>query len=357
MSENLQDMPSLEEIIAENVKFLLDEIELLPEPSRGAYKIRLVFDIVGWTTALKLGKHATENLGGKAPDGIFENINKVCYHSIKNEQIDIFYPNSLPDETVLPTIVWVHGGAWISGSKSQIANYLKIIASYGYTVVGVNYSLAPEDTYPTPLIQVNDAIKYLLDDNIATKYHIDKDKFALAGDSAGSQIAAQMATTIANPNYVTALADQTQVNISPALEPSQLKCIVLCCGGYNLDSINLTNPYFKYFIDTVMWSYSGTKDFRQDSKFETFSVCNYVDENFPPSFITVGDADPLHDQSVELNAKLQGKGVQTDTLIYNYGEGSPKLNHEYQFDLDDEGGYGRIALDRITAFLNTHLGT
>ena len=43
----------------------------------------------------------------------------------------------------LPTIVWVHGGAWLSGSKDLIANYLRVVAGGGCTVVGVGYSISP----------------------------------------------------------------------------------------------------------------------------------------------------------------------------------------------------------------------
>ena len=61
----------------------------------------------------------------------------------------------------LPTIVWVHGGAWLSGSKDLIANYLRVVAGGGSTVVGIGYSIAPRATYPTPALQVLDALGYL----------------------------------------------------------------------------------------------------------------------------------------------------------------------------------------------------
>lgn len=339
---------------------LRNEIALLPEPWKGAYDTRLFFDQGGWTTALKLRKHV--------PDGIAENLN-ICYHSVKDEQLDIFYPNSLTSDQLQPTIVWVHGGAWLSGSKSQVANYLKILASYGYTVVGVNYSIAPEDTYPTPLVQVNDAIAYLknLSEDDAKRFHINKDMFALAGDSAGSQIAAQMATVITNPDQVTELKEKTQLDIKPALLREQLKCIVLCCGGYNLESLKFPIIGYIPFIKTAMWSYSGTENFDTDPNFETFSVYNYIDvETFPFAFITAGDDDFLHNQSVELRDKLKPDHVTS--IIYDpdpehYPDKTPpKLGHEYQFDLDTEKTIngatvnpGQDTLTKMVEFLNDHL--
>lgn len=347
-----------------NLLNLLLKLQSLPDPLRDAYYYRSSFDLDALITAFNLEKHATNNLGGNAPNGIAENLN-ICYHSVKDEQLDIFYPNSLASDDFRPTIVWVHGGAWLSGSKSQVANYLKILASYGYTVVGVNYSIAPEDTYPTPLVQVNDALQYLLDK--ATEFHIDKDNFALAGDSAGSQIAAQMATVITNPNYVTELKEKTQLDIKPALLREQLKCIVLCCGGYNLESLKIPVIGYIPFIKTAMWSYSGTENFDTDPNFETFSVYNYIDvETFPFAFITAGDDDFLHDQSVELKDKLKPDHVTS--IIYDpdpehYPDKTPpKLGHEYQFDLDTEKTIngatvnpGQDTLTKMVEFLNDHL--
>ena len=55
----------------------------------------------------------------------------------------------------------MHGGAWLSGDKDHIANFLRIVAAGGCTVVGVGYSIAPEARYPTPVGQVLDALAYL----------------------------------------------------------------------------------------------------------------------------------------------------------------------------------------------------
>src|SRR5690606_41863728 len=36
-----------------------------------------------------------------------------------------------------PTVVWIHGGAWISGSTGDVEPYLRILAAHGYTTIGV----------------------------------------------------------------------------------------------------------------------------------------------------------------------------------------------------------------------------
>jgi acetyl esterase/lipase len=65
-----------------------------------------------------------------------------------NAALDVFHPGE--GGAPLPTIVWIHGGAFLSGDKGQIANYLKILAAKGYTTVGVNYSLGTPPARRSP---------------------------------------------------------------------------------------------------------------------------------------------------------------------------------------------------------------
>ena len=74
--------------------------------------------------------------------------------------LDVYHP-SQPGGP-LPTIVWIHGGGFVSGDKGQVANYVKILAARGYTTVSVGYSLGPSSNYPTPVLQVNEALAYLV---------------------------------------------------------------------------------------------------------------------------------------------------------------------------------------------------
>jgi acetyl esterase len=258
--------------------------------------------------------------------------------------LDVFHPQTLQSpDAILPTIVWVHGGAWISGDKSHVANYLKILASHGYTTIGVGYSIAPEQQYPMPQIQLNDAIAYL--QQHAKRFHIDTSQIILAGDSAGAQIVAQMATIVTNPSYA------GKIGIRPVLQPAQLKAALLNCGGYDTSLLNF-DGLFGSFLKTVMWSYSGTRDFLTDSTFQTFSILNNITASFPRSFITAGNADPLEPQSIALAERLTAFRVPIDTLFYPKNH-TPPLEHEYQFNLDLADG--KQALTRILAFLNTVL--
>ena len=243
--------------------------------------------------------------------------------------LDLYHP--VHGAGALPTIVWFHGGGFLAGDKSHVANYLKILAARGYATVAVGYSLAPASHYPTPLKQANAALAYLAQN--AQRLRVDPQRFYLAGDSAGAQLAAQLA------NIVTAPAYAASVGITPSITRAQLRGVILHCGVYDLD---LGPP--SHFMRTAAWSYSG----RKDAKLAEISVARYVTAAFPPAFISVGNGDALEPHSRTLAQALAKAGVKVDTLFFPE-EQKPELPHEYQFNLDREAG--RLALERTLRFL------
>ncbi|PYE86721.1 alpha/beta hydrolase [Phyllobacterium leguminum] len=254
--------------------------------------------------------------------------------------LDVYYPTSIEGtDKELTTVVWVHGGGWISGSKETVAPYARILAAKGYTVISVGYSIAPGKTYPVPVRQVNAALGYLVKN--ARKFHIDPSRFVLAGDSAGAQIAAQVANIVSVPDYA------ATTGIKPALERSQLRAVMLFCGAYDLSLVHMNGP-FRFFLKSVLWSYTGVRDYAGDPRFAPASVVHYVTSDFPPAFISAGNADPLLPQSVELVKALTAKHVPVDSLFFpeNY---KPPLQHEHQFDLDNDAG--KLVLSRALEFL------
>jgi acetyl esterase len=183
----------------------------------------------------------------------------------------------------LLTVVWVHGGGWVSGNEDQIANYAKILASKGFTLVDIDYSVAPAKTFPVPIRQLNVALSYLVRN--AERFRMDANRIVLAGDSGGSEIAAVMAGAVTEPTYARSLA------IVPLIMRSQLAGVLLYCGAYTLDGIRLDGP-FGSSLTTVLWSYSGSKDFLTNPAFAKAWIINYITPAFPPAFISAGNGDP-----------------------------------------------------------------
>jgi len=314
-----------------------------------AIAVDVVFQVSPWPAALLIrwaldegGVNASQALEKHLPAGVSERLNEHYDSADDDAYLDVFYPSEIENsERALLTVVWVHGGAWIAGSKNQIANYARILAGKGYTVVAVDYSLAPGKSYPTPVRQVNTALGYLAQN--AQRLHVDPARFVLAGDSAGAHIAAQLANAISVPSYA-----QT-MGITPSIARSQLAGVVLFCGIYDFGRVDHDGSFQNFRNTMILRSYSGTKYFLNDAHFATASVANYVTPAFPPMFISAGNTDPLAPQSYAFARTVAALGVPVDTLFFpdNY---TPALHHEYQFDLDTEAG--RLALDSSTTFLS-----
>lgn len=304
--------------------------KLSPYPS--VWVIRYAFNKEAVRVNNELEKHV--------PEGI-ETISHVHYD--ENDPVAFldayFHLDSVKAKGILPVIVWTHGGGLISGDKSQVSNYCKLLASKGYVVIAIDYTLAPEAKYPTPIQQLNTALAYISSN--PDTFHADTTFFVLAGDSGGSMISAAAANVITSSSY----AEVSR--IKPGLNPHQLKGLLLYCGIYEIDNLN-TEGAFGSFLKTVMWAYFDTKDISNEAYAKTASVTNYLTSAFPPTFISAGNNDPLLPQSKILSDKLAAKGVPIDTLFFPENH-EPALGHEYQFNLD---AAGKIALERSLKFLN-----
>ena len=265
--------------------------------------------------------------------------------------LDVYIPQAAIDSSErLPVLVWTHGGGWFSGSRTDAAPYFQRVASAGYVVVSLDYSLAPEHRYPRPVVQVNDALAYI--ETQAARFRLDPERIVLAGDSAGAQIASQVAIVITDPGYAGALG------IVPTISPNQLRGTVLFCGIYDMAAFlgadGKASGLFDSGLNTAIETYIGDASAESPARAE-MSTVNHVTPAFPPTFISGGNADPLtEDQSLPLAAALEGQGVDATSLFFP-ADHEPGLGHEYQFFLDTAGA--RTALNQLVAFLNRVTGS
>ena len=305
-----------------------------PWPS--ALIIRSVFEKGGAETVAEMNRHlpaaadaVTEHLGVQYADG----------SAGVNTTLDAFSPATGTDP--LPVVVWVHGGAWISGARTDVDPYLRILASHGYAAVSLNYTIAPEAVYPTAVRQLNQALGYLQEH--AAEFRIDPDRVVLAGDSAGAQLASQLATLTTNPEYAHLLG------ISPALTPTQLVGTVLNCGVYDLSTMSDLTGITAWGFKIALWAYTGTQNWSASYQGTTMSTINFVTKDFPPTYISGGNGDGLTwIQSIPMSNRLKGLGVDVTSVFYS-ADHEPSLPHEYQFHLD--GSDARTALQKTLDFL------
>jgi acetyl esterase/lipase len=281
---------------------------------------------------------ASDNLQDRVPPGI--STTTVTYDPDDAQGVlDIYRgPDAVSD---MPLLVWIHGGGFVSGRRADVANYLKILAGRGITVVNVEYTIAPESTYPTPVRQLVTALAYVID--AQEPLGLDASRIVLAGDSAGAQIAAQTAAILANPEYA------ERVGIRPDVAQGQIAGALLFCGVYDIRAMGQDGGVLGWFVQTAGWAYSGTRDWRASEEFASIEFLPHLTAAFPPTFISAGNADPLAQQSVALAEALEDRGVAVERLFFP-PEYQPALGHEYQFDLTTEAG--ELALEHAVDWLS-----
>ena len=309
--------------------------------------VALLLSATPWPSALLIrsvferGAQATiDEMTPYIPDTPLQNQAGVVYKP--GSTFDVFSPAGTT--APLPAVVWIHGGAWISGTERNIDPYLQIIAAEGYTTIGLSYPIAPEATYPTAIQDINEALAYIKAH--AAELNVDTRRIVLAGDSAGAQLASQMTTLTVNPEYANLMG------IQPALQKSDLAATILHCGVYDLRAMADLNGIVAWGFKTSLWAYTGTKDWSATYAGATMSTIDFVTEDLPPTFISGGNGDGLTWlQSVPYSNRLKEAGVPVTELFWPATH-EPELPHEYQFHLNyDEA---RQARDKTFEFLSTH---
>ena len=310
-------------------------VSLLFSPRPAALLVRRIFAAGGRRTAAVLARHA--------PEGVTSIVDER-YGEEADMLLDLYRPGSAVEP--LPLVVWIHGGGFVGGSKEELADYLRLLASNGFAVAAPRYSLAPEHRYPTPPRQVMQALAHLRAN--AERLRIDPDRIALGGDSAGAHIAAQLGALVTTPGYA------ETVGIVPTVTVAQLRGLALACGPFDLGLVDQTSHAGRRFVEIVLWAYTGTRSFRDDPRSTSWSITENVTPRFPPTLLTVGNADPLRPHSVLLAERLRAQGVEVETVFFA-DDHLPPLGHEYQFDLDGEAG--GLFLERLLTFLGERLAS
>ncbi|HEV7516328.1 MAG TPA: alpha/beta hydrolase fold domain-containing protein, partial [Thermoanaerobaculia bacterium] len=91
-----------------------------------------------------------------------------------------------------PLVIWIHGGGWLSGSRTPLPAQVSALCGRGYAVASVDYRLTQTAIWPAQIQDVKGAVRYLRAH--AGSYSLDPGRFAAWGTSAGGHLAAVLAT-------------------------------------------------------------------------------------------------------------------------------------------------------------------
>ena len=226
-------------------------------------------------------------------------------------------------EKNLGLCVFMHGGGWVIGTLDSHDDVCRRIAvQSGQAVLSVDYRMAPEFPFPTPLEDCIAATRWARDN--AASLGCDASRMVVCGDSAGGNLA----TLVAQHSGV---ALKMQLLVYPATDA---RCITESYRN-NREGLLLTAAAMDWFFGHYL---SGGKGSADDPLVSPLLASDAVLAKMPPTLVITAEYDPLCDEGEQYAQKLTALGVPTSCVRY-HGQIHAFLN--YGILLDD--GYLAIA--------------
>ncbi|HLV08800.1 MAG TPA: alpha/beta hydrolase [Halanaerobiales bacterium] len=211
-------------------------------------------------------------------------------------------------DRLLPVIVWVCGGAWLSMDWNVHLAEFVTLAKQGYVIASVEYRTSNQACFPAQLEDVKAAIRYLRANS--QKYQIDPERIGVMGESAGGHLAALIGTTGENREF----------DRGENLEQSS--AVQAVCDWYGVvDLWELTIPGNGGNISnqaaTIAYQLLGEGALENREISAKANPLSYISKKTPPFLILHGNQDqvvPLK-QSEKLYKALQKQNITTEFYI------------------------------------------
>lgn len=213
-------------------------------------------------------------------------------------EVRVYVPYSLENVEQRPALVFAHGGSWCLGSLDAWNRTCRLLAeSIQHVVFSVDYRLAPEFKFPTPLNDFFTALRYIHEN--ASLFGIDSNRIALGGDSAGANIATA-ACLMAKQHPEIKVSHQ--LLFYPALDATMSsKSYDQYAEGYGLESSTMVYCWDQYVQD------------ESEKQNELVSPLLAQSLNgLPDATIFVCEYDPVRDDGERYAQKLWDAGIQVN---------------------------------------------
>ncbi|MDX6749721.1 alpha/beta hydrolase [Geminicoccaceae bacterium 1502E] len=210
----------------------------------------------------------------------------------------------VPEGGSAPTgcVLFFHGGGWVFGSPDTHDGICRRLArAGGFAVASVDYGLAPDHPFPHGLEDCLAAIRWFREHGAT--HGVDPERLALAGDSAGANLA--LACCLA---------------LRDAGEPP-LRAAALAYGVYSADCDSASHAAFgdgRYVLSSAMmrwfWNHYVAEPARRT---DPLAAPLHADlHGLPPLFLAAAELDPLRDDSERLARRLIEVGAEFDYRLW-----------------------------------------
>ena len=247
-------------------------------------------------------------------------------------KLDLVRPRK-PSDKPLPVIVFVHGGGWRGGDKSNgVWNVLPFVAGGNYFGASVGYRLSGEAIWPAQIHDCKAAIRWLKAN--AKKYNLDPDRIGVWGSSAGGHLVSLLGTS--------GDVKELEGDCGSPDQSSRVACVVDFCGpsdflaAARFQRQGLPSPALANSPESLLLG--GPIDEKKDLARQASPV-TYASADDPPFLIVHGTEDPLVPlkQAELLQAALKKAGASATLLKIRgggHGIGGPQVSKRVRAFLD-----------------------
>lgn len=213
--------------------------------------------------------------------------------------VRVYVPEDV--EVPQPCVVYFHGGGWTTGTLDLADTTVReIAAEAGAVGISVDYRLAPEHPFPAAIDDALNVVRSVLRGESGLA--VDPKRVAVAGDSAGGNIAAVLAQQLRDHD--------------PSLAHQGL--IYPCTDLANLDSPSYREYGDGYFLRArdLVWFIDQYTTPQQREDVRVSPARNPDLSGLPPATVIVAECDPLRDQGEDYGRALAAQGNQVSVVRF-----------------------------------------
>ena len=217
-------------------------------------------------------------------------------------KLDIY---ALRSQTPTPTVIYIHGGGWVQGTKEGSVLAALPYISLGYSVVNVEYRLANVSLAPAAIEDCRCALRWVI--GHAKEYNFDPERIVVAGASAGGHLALTTGMLRTSDGFDRSCQAQSEPKVAAIVNFFGIADVPDMLDGPN------KKPFPENWHYTVQWL--GNQPNRMEVA-KAASPMTYVRAGMPPTITIHGDADPLvpYQHSVRLQDALQKAGIPHELI-------------------------------------------
>lgn len=214
-----------------------------------------------------------------------------------------------------PLLVYFHGGGWVLGSHHTHDAVARALCAGGeVAVLNVHYRLAPEAPFPAAVDDALAAFRWAYEH--ADDLGIDAERIAVAGDSAGGNLAAVVAQECARSGEATPAAQLLFVPVTDLTMPRS-DSYERFGEGYFLTRANM-DWYEANYLGGSTTLPANIEALRADRRVSPLRAddLGQIGARMAPAYVAVAGFDPLRDEGIAYAHKLIDAGVPTTLRVH-----------------------------------------